>query len=386
VATVYIVTTVAGIFGVSTNLDGPYGTGTFGDGAVYGLAIDSYGNLIMSQYGTEPRIRILAKTDGTYYGVTVSGGSLGTIAGKGGTQGFADGNLNTGRLNNPSTIAVDLDGNIIIADTNNNRIRILAKTDGTYYGVNVSGGSLGTIAGTGSLGSSNGRSLSGTFTYPTGVCVDSYGNIIIGDSESNKIRILAKTDGTYYGVTVSGGSLGTIAGTGTAGSLDGTSLSGTFTRPNSVRIDSYGNIIITDTENNKIRILAKTSGTFYGVYVNANSLGTIAGDGTSAFANGSLGSGKLNRPLDTAIDILGNIIVSDRFNRRIRIIAKTSGTYYGVYVQANSLETIAGTEVVGGADGPSLSATFSNLLGVAIDDKGDIFIASANTVRKLTSS
>jgi len=322
----------------------------------------------------------------------VSGGSLGTIAGKGGSNSFADGDLNTGKLANPAMIAVDSDGNIIIADVNNNRIRILAKTDGRYYGVTVSGGNLGTIAGTGSLGSSDGRSLSGTFTYPSGVCIDSYGNIIIADTAGHKIRILAKTNGPHYGVNVSGGNLGTIAGTGSTTFADGPLNTGTLNNPVGVCIDSYGNIIIADADNRRIRILARTTGKYYGVNVNENSLGTIAGIGgaSDAYADGALADARLSRPWGVAVDALGNIIVADRRNFCIRIIPKTTGKYYGVNVNEGSIGTIAGIGgSVGSEDGSSTAARFSQVMGLAIESNGDIFIADYNngrTIRKLTSS
>lgn len=157
-----------GAAATSANLDSPLG-----------VVVDSAGNLYISDY-VNNAIRMVAPS-GTI--TTVAGG-----AGGNGTSGFAgDGGSGTSALlNGPVGLAMDSAGNLYIADSGNNRVRMVAP-DGT----------ISTVAGTGSFS---------VLHLPFGVAVDAAGNLYIADNANNRIRKRA-TDGT----------LTTVAGTGTAG-------------------------------------------------------------------------------------------------------------------------------------------------------------------------
>ena len=135
----------------------------------YGVAVDSYGNI----YFSNNTINCIYKKDST-------SGQFSLIAGTG-DQAFGgdDGPAKEAKLDNPYDVAVDSDGNLYIADTNNHRIR---KVD--------SNGIITTIAGTGENGyaGDGGPAASAKINEPWGIAVDSLGNIYIADTKNHCIR------------------------------------------------------------------------------------------------------------------------------------------------------------------------------------------------------
>lgn len=226
--------------------------------------------------------------------------SLGIIsifagAGSGGDGGPAI----SAKLKNPRGVAVDNAGNVYIAETTSNKIR---KVDGI---TNI----ISTVAGTGDRGASGdgGPATSARLDRPEGVFVDSAGNVYIADTTNNKIR---KVDGTTNFIS-------TVAGTGVPGySGDGgPATSAKFKNPQGVFVDQSGNIYISDTKNNRIRVVSVHDGNIY----------TLAGSGTPGYNGEGLPSAntKLENPagLVMAANRGGaNIYVSDTDNNRIRIL------------------------------------------------------------------
>src|SRR6266516_8182353 len=111
-----------------------------------------------------------------------------------------------------------------------------------------------------------------------------------------------------------------------------------------VALDQDQNVLIADVSNNRIRMIAATSGTFYGVAVTAGDLYTVAGAGTSGFAGdgGPATAAELSGPEAVAVDGAGNLVISDTGNQRIRVVAATSGTFYGQAMTAGDIYTVAG--------------------------------------------
>ena len=157
----------------------------------------------------------------------VSNGVITTVAGNG-TAGFSgdNGPATSAQLNHPLGVAVDSAGNLYIADYWNNRIR------------KVSNGVITTVAGNGNAGFSgdNGPATSAQLNYPTGVAVDSAGNLYIADSHNNRIR------------KVSNGMITTVAGNGTSGFSgdNGPATSAQLYAPEGVAVDAAGNLYIAD--------------------------------------------------------------------------------------------------------------------------------------------
>jgi len=262
----------------------------------------------------------------------------------------------TAGLTIPSRVFVDSYNNVYIADTNSQRIR---KVD-------ASSKIITTIAGNGALGytGDGGDATSATLYSPYGVCVDSAGNVYIADTSNNCIR---KVD-------ASSGIITTIAGTG-AGGYNGDGIlanTATITSPSGVWVDSAGNVYIADTGNHRIRkvdasseIITTIAGTDVGGYNADDILATAA---------------KLGSPSDVCVDSAGNVYIADMFNNRIRKVDASS----------RIITTIAGTGV-GGYNRDGILATTAKLsypYGVSVDSIGNVFIADSGNkrIRKIDAS
>jgi hypothetical protein len=245
-----------------------------------GVAVDGSGNVYIADSHNH-RIR------------EVSGGTITTIAGTG-TPGYSgDGATATAaQLCLPSAVAIDSSGNVYIADTNNQRIR------------KITGTTISTIAGNGEeLYAGDGASAtSSVLDLPTGVALDTSGNVYIADRHNQRVRMVTPA-----------GTISTIAGSGSAGfSGDGASATAaTLARPSSVSVDGAGNIYVADTGNQRIR------------QVSGGTIATVAGSGQQGFG-GDTGPGTgaiLNSPTAVVSDALGNLAIADKLNQRLRTAA-----------------------------------------------------------------
>jgi sugar lactone lactonase YvrE len=168
----------------------------------------------------------------------IANGTISTLAGTAGSPGFSgDGaSATAAKLNNPTGVAVDSSGNVYIADTTNNVVRI------------VSGGVIKTFAGNYTMPAGDtgdgAVATSGTLDAPTAVAVDSGGNVYITDSVNNLVR------------KVSGGNLSTVVGFGSTG--------GTLNHPNGLVVDSSGALYISDTSHRVLKYANGALTTFAG--------------------------------------------------------------------------------------------------------------------------
>ncbi|MDX2219215.1 MAG: Ig-like domain repeat protein, partial [Burkholderiales bacterium] len=268
------------------------GTGTFGfsgDGGAAtaaqlrspsGIALDGTGNLYIADTNNQ-RIRKVTP-----------GGVISTVAGNG-VQGFGgDGGAATAaQLNNPQAVAIDSAGNLYIADTSNHRIRKVTPD-----------GVISTVAGTGVQGFSGegGAATAAQLSSPRSVAVDGAGNLYIADTFNQCIRRVTP-----------GGIISTVAGNATGGfSGDGgAATAAQLQNPNGVALDDAGNLYISDTDNQRIRRVAPS-----GV------ISTVAGNGLGGFSGdgGAATSAQLLNPLAIALDAAGNLYIPDFSNQRIR--------------------------------------------------------------------
>ena len=319
-----VVTTLAGS-GVAGSANGTGASATF-NGPV-GLAVDSAGNYYVADYGSH-KIRKITPT-----------GVVTTLAGSG-TAGSADGTGSAATFNHPIGVAVDSQGNVYIAEYSSHKIRKV-----------TTGGVVTTLAGTGAAGSADGSAAAATFYNPVGVAVDVYGNVYVGDYNSNKIRKIT-----------TGGVVSTLAGSGVAGSVDGTGSSATFDHPQSVAVTMSGDVIVSEI-GNKIRKVTAS-----GV------VSTIAGSGTASAVDGIGVSATFNVPYGVAVDAAGNIYVADSVSNRIRKVTPSG-----------LVSTLAGS-IAGNADGVGSSATFDNPEGICVDSGGNVCVAdyANNKIRKIT--
>lgn len=292
-----------------------------------------------------------------------SAGVVTTIAG-GGTSGSADGTGSAARFNGPFGLAVDGTGNIYVADTYSSAIRKITPT--VVSGVTT--WEVSTLAGTAGLsGSTDGTGSSALFSSPCGVGVDASGNVYVGDAGNNTIRKITPT--VVGGVTT--WAVTTIAGAaGQSGSADGTGDTARFDQPYGVTLDRAGNIYVADALNNTIRKITPT-------VVNGDTtwvVTTLAGAaGQAGFSDGTRSAALFNQPFGVAVDGEGNVYVADHYNNAVREITP-----------AGVVATVAGGdggEYGGYADGVGSAAGFWSNEGVAVDSAGNVYVADTGNSR-----
>jgi sugar lactone lactonase YvrE len=346
-----------------------------------GVATDSAGNLIITGGN---RVLVVAASSGTFYARAMKAAHLYSVAGNGYGDGDGDGDIGDGgpgtkaKVYDPQGVVVDGDGNLLIADRFNNRIRVLAASTGTFYGQAMTTGYIYTVAGHGTFGI-HGNGVPATATQlgqPTGVAVDSAGNLVIALEANNKIRVVADSTGTFYGQAMTAGDIYTIAGDRTPGFSgdQGKAVRAELDNPYDVAVDGAGNILIADTGNQRIRVVAASTGSFYGQQMTAGDIYTIAGDGQPGFAgDGSPATAaELSGPTGLALDSAGNILIADTGNQRIRVVAASTGSFYGQQMTAGDIYTIAG---------PATPANLNDPGDVVVGGTGNILIADTGNDR-----
>ncbi len=354
-------------------------------------AVDGAGNLVIADSAND-RVRVVAATSGTFYGQAMTAGDIYTVAGTG-TTGFSGegGPATSAELDSPRGVTVDGDGNLVVSDRGNNLIRVVAASSGTFYGQSMTAGDIYTVAGSGTLGFSGdgGPATSAELASPDQTTVDGAGNLVIADGVNGRVRVVAASDGTFYGQAMTAGDIYTVAGTGIGGfSGDGSpATSAELNGPRRVTLDGAGNLLIADRGNNRIRVLAAGDGTFYGQAMTAGDIYTIAGTGTLGFSGdgGPATSAELASPVQAAVDGAGNLVIADSGNNRVRVVAATSGTFYGQAMTAGDIYTVAGSGLPGftGEGGVATTAKLDSPQDVAVDSAGNLVIADGanNRVR-----
>ncbi|WP_219621531.1 NHL repeat-containing protein [Cupriavidus pauculus] len=266
-----VVSTLAGS-GSSGSADGTGAAASFS--YPYGVAVDASGTVYVADTFNH-EIRKITST-----------GVVSTLAGSG-SSGSADGTGTAASFSTPFGVAVDASGNVYVADQGNQLIRKITPT-----------GVVSTLAGSGSLGSTDGIGTAASFNAPSGIAVDASGNVYVVDQGSHAIRKITPT-----------GVVSTLAGSGSSGSADGIGTAASFSSPFGVAVDASANVYVADQGSHAIRKITP-----------AGVVSTLAGSGSGGAADGIGTAASFNLPLGVAVDASGNVYVADTRNHEIRKI------------------------------------------------------------------
>jgi NHL repeat len=307
-----------------------------------GIVEDASGDLYVADSGN-CRVRELPAKTGISFGLHVNAGDLVTIAG--GTCG------DTSNYPEPSALAVNTAGDLFVAFGTANRVEVLPATNPGAFGTSMTVGKLMDVAGTGVAGyaGDGGSALRSELDDPTGLAVDTYGDLLISDTANCRLRLVAASSGNRFGLTVVKGHIYTVAGNGICGSAGdgGPALEAELWDPGALAVDADGDVFVADQGNRTIRVLAAHPGTFFGVPLAANELGTVAGEGSYGpylvDGQSALGQiGELNFPSGLALDGEGNLYIADGDMHVIRFLPARATTLLGETAQPDNFYTAAG--------------------------------------------
>lgn len=346
VASTSNIQTVAGTPGAGTPGTNPTGNCGFNGNGIAAstaqlngpsaISFDSLGNLYVADQGNYC-VREIALN-----GQIADVAGTCTVPGAGGDGGAAT----SAHLQRPVRLFVT-GGNIYISDIADNRVReVVAAT-----------GLIETVAGTGTAGfaGDGGLAVDAELNEPSGVWVDSPGNIFLTDVLNNRVRE----------VTAANGLIQTVAGNGTSNGDAGPATTALFNEPTGVAVDSSSNVFVTDLANNRVREVISATGI----------VGTFAGNGTFGFSGdgGPATGAELAYPTGVFVGTSGNVFIADYDNNRIREVVTATG----------NIQTVAGngTQGYSGDGGPATSAELNHPTGVFVDGSGNIFIADYGNQR-----
>jgi len=267
------------------------------------------------------------------------------------------------QLNNPQGVFLDASGNIFIADTADNRIRVVNTTTAaiTVAGIAISSQTIATVAGTGTGGYSGdtGAAISAELSSPYGVFVDSNENIFIADTGNNVIREVSSSGiiTTVVGNNTECTPAGATCGDG------GAATSAQLSSPAGVFVDATEDIFIADTFDNRIREVTASTGI----------IATVAGTGARGYSgDGSAAtSALLDSPYGVYVDTAGDIFIADTQNFVIR------------EVLAGNIQTVAGNNTQGfsGDGGQSTLAELNSPTGLFGNAAGNLYVADTDNTR-----
>jgi sugar lactone lactonase YvrE len=343
--------------------------GTVHQSAIGGILQDKAGNFFL----TDPI--------GCFMNRIAVDGTVSVFAGHPGYPGVSDSDGPAMLFNTPSGLAIDRSGKLIVADMANHSLRRIVPPadsfpmvrDGSPRGVATDrfgntytadndhvirrvdpAGVESVFVGTpGYYYYGDGVGSEAGFRTPTGVAVDSSGNVYVTDRDNSCIRRI-----TPAGVVT------TFAGSGSErGSADGPRLSARFMVPSAIAVDSADSLYVADTGNHKVRKISVSG-----------EVTTLAGSGQAGSTDGNGAEASFYEPQGIVVDMSGNVFLADTRNQTIRRISP-----------AGTVTTVGGwTGSPGAEDGIGSSVRFSSPVGIAVDAAGNLYVAdSANhTIRK----
>jgi sugar lactone lactonase YvrE len=311
------------------------------------LSLDNSGNLYITDAGNN-RVRRM----------NLSSGVINNFAGTGVAGALGDGSSATGaQLSAPRQVATDLSGNVYIADSGNNKIRL----------VNSSSGIITTFAGTGTAGAlgDGGSASAAQFNAPSGLAFDAVNNLLyISDTGNNRVRRISLGNNNVI-QTVVNQTPGTAGFSGNGNSA----LTAQVNSPQGLALDGTGNMFIADSGNQQIRRVAISSGQI-------GNISTAAGNGQVAppLGNGGPASAaRLNFPTAVSVDSSSILYIADQLDGMVRTVASPYGSSATINVIAGNGVAITPVTFFGD-NGLASNAVLTNPFEAAVSADGSTVI------------
>jgi len=351
-----------------------------------GIALDSAGDLLIADAGAnEVQLVAVANCSSSCpYGLAATvAGDIYAVAGNGTAGESGDGGPATAaELRGPEAVTVNDSGDLLIADTQNARVQLVD-----------SAGVISTVAAGGDSVADGEPALDGGLDLPNALAVDSAGDLLIGDSGNDLVRLVASqaclTDCAFGQPELSQGSIYSIAGDGASlfSGDGGPATEAELHTPEDVAVDAVGDLAISDSYNNRVRWIAAqdcSSACPFGLAsTTAGAIYTIAGGGTALFPDTAVPatSVALSEPGGVLFDSAGDVLLSNTGYDLVQVVAArscSSACPYGLSVMtAGDVYALAGDSgsVYSGDGGPALKAGMAFPEGLALDSEGDVLIA-----------
>jgi sugar lactone lactonase YvrE len=325
--------------------------------SIKGLAIDSFDNIFVADKNNHC-IRKISPS-----------GFTSTYAGSCGIAGFQDGLATEALFNQPFDIAIDSTGNLFVTDYNNHRVRMIDTS------LRVS-----TVSGSESYGFIDGNQSNSKLRNPHSIVINTKNEIFITEINSHTIRkIFQDPLGNWITETYAG------IGNNGSGFRDANRLESLFQNPHSLVIDLNDNIFVSDSRNNRIRVIS------------GEKVFTLAGSGIQGFRDGSLDESSFSEPGFMTFDHLGNLLISDLKNQRVRKISKEAIDKFFLKLSDSSEETSTQSKLqvktisgfssgaYGFRNGLIPQALFRTALGMIFDSDENLLIADSfnHCIRKI---
>jgi sugar lactone lactonase YvrE len=333
-----------------------------------GAVVDGAGNLYIADTGHH-RIRMVcgASATPTIAGTSCAAGAgiISTIAGNGDpTYSGDDGPAVSATVNTPGDVALDGAGNLYIADSGNNVIRMINAATGVI--TTVAGNFNGTVCGgaTDTVGDGC-AATQATLNLPQGVTIDGSGNLYIADTNNHRIREVSATTGSIS--TIAGSGFTNTNGSGGYNGDNITAITARLNFPYAVAFDAAGNMYIPDSANHRIREVLAVSG----VITASSNITTFAGTGQPAATPCTATPVAATQalvwyPSGVAVDAAGNVYIAETQNAAIRKVSADTGDISTI------VQNDCGNYYV---NGQFMTQVLYGPTGLYLDGKGDLYIA-----------